>query len=171
MPRLPRTKVPVEVCCRVLLNQLGEAWPDSVIDAHRRKLGGLKLELMARFAEQIGCAPDDLRLDHDPALGLRKKIKKHGVIVGYIPHEHSIPDLRYRDHHGHHIKTNVRGDGAQFSDTVLMKRERRREKKALGKRVPVRITFTDKPPTKWAKKSTWGKGRKIQSRGFDRGPR
>lgn len=87
-------------------------------------------------------------LDHNPALGVREKIIKRGKHVGYIPDANDPNHLLYRTTQDHHIKTNVRGDGAQYSDTVLMKRERKRQKKKSGRK------------RKWR----WPKGRKIPKR-------
>jgi hypothetical protein len=153
MPRLPRKAIPVEIKCRVAMRQLGEMWPDQVIEDNRGKLGRLLEQLLEHLRVLVN--EPDLRLDHNPALGLRQRFtSRRGT--RYVPDEHDPEYLIYRGAHAHHIKTNVRGDGAQYSDTVLMKRERRRQKKARQV----------KRPTKWVKKSTWPKGRKIRSRGF-----
>lgn len=85
--------------------------------------------------------------DHDPPLRARPynpRIKN--VAARYTPNANDPDYLIHRTIHGHHIKTNVRGDGAQFPDRVLIKRERRREK------------------PKKAKRHKWPKGRKLRSR-------
>lgn len=159
--RLPRPHVPLEVRCRVALRQTGASaeFAENVIRYHRRDprapagttgFGRLLRIALKQLAEKLGCPMRDLRLDHDPALGLRKKIRRGGKIVGYVPHANDPNSLLYRSKDGHHVKTNVRGDGAQRSDTARMKRERRRTSK--------------KPKRKYR----WAKGRKIENRGFDK---
>jgi hypothetical protein len=177
MARLPRSAIPLKIKCHVALRQLGCSADviEEAMEEKRRGFGSFLKSLLPRVAELLECEVADLRLDHNPALGLRQKIwglDKFGepCIVGYIPHEHSPDDLEYRSAHAHHIKTNVAGDGAQFSDTVLMKRERRRQKRfnaEAAKRLPTLWTKPPKPTTR-AKKSTWPKGQKIKSRGFER---
>lgn len=152
MPRLLRPAIPLEVKCRVVLRQLGELFIDDVIEQHRahpkdawikavsvaskaiaRSHGRLLADRIPKLAELLGCDASGLRLDHNPALGVREKIiNRAGVHIGYRPDANDPEFLIYRSAHGHHIKTNVRGDGAQFSDTTLMKRERRRKRKAAG---------------------------------------
>lgn len=141
MARLLRPHVPVEVRVRVALRQLGEIWPDEIIRLHqeaRSSMGHLLKVRLERLAELLGCAVRDLRLDHDPALGAREKVFRKGQHVGYRPDANDPEHLRYRPHgpefHGSHlVKTNVRGDGAQFPDRVLIKRARRREREAKEK--------------------------------------
>lgn len=184
--KLYRPPIPVEVRCRVALAQLGEIWPEGRLDAWRYDrtvapryrnpgLGKLLEILLAELAGLLGCAKIELRLDHNPALGLRKKrtrreLKYHPptdgivalMVTTYTPDANDPAYLIYRSHAAHHIKTNVKGDGAQFSDTVLMKRERRRRRKALlkkvaGKKVGFLTTLSGKP-----RKFKWPKGRKLQ---------
>lgn len=85
--------------------------------------------------------------DHNPPLRTRPynpRIKD--VAARYTPNANDPDHLTHRTRHDHHIKTNIRGDGAQFPDRVLIKRERRREK------------------PKKAKPHKWPKGRKLRSR-------
>jgi hypothetical protein len=186
MPRLYRPHIPVEVRCRVALRQLGEMWPDQVIaarrhtgrDAHIKSLGVLKSnsgglgalldESLAKLADLLNCEVGRLRLDHNPALGARE-IVAEGIKNGkrwatYRPDANNLEFLIYREKHAHHIKTNVRGDGAQHPDRVLIKRERRRKREnTLGGRPVSGKRF------RWAKHSRGLKGRpkvKIRSRGF-----
>lgn len=171
--RLPRPPIPIEVKCRVAMRQLGEMWPDTVIAAHHRKHGALLKELLTRLAALLGCEISDLRLDHEPALGVRgKSFGHHGRFIDYIPPANDPNALIYREKHAHHIKTNVAGDHGQFSDTVLMKRERKRIKKAAARAVPSetprsasRAKFTALSGVKLRTgKRKWAKGRKIQSK-------
>lgn len=78
--------------------------------------------LMTLFGE------DRAHLDHAPPLRVRPynpKIKNFAA--RYTPNANDPAHLIYRTVHDHHIKTQVRGDGAQFPDRVLIKRERRHE--------------------------------------------
>lgn len=182
MPRLPRPHVPLEVRCRVVLRQLGEMWPEAVIEQHRASRGlawakgsgpstGLRALLDDRLktlAELLDCDVTDLRLDHNPALGAREKVIKRGVHVGYVPDANDPAHLIYREKHAHHIKTNVRGDGAQHPDRVLIKRERRRCRKSANKSKPKRKWRVGK---RWKRQpikggSRWPAGRKMASRPF-----
>jgi len=134
MARLFRPAIPVKVKCRVLLRQLGEMFPDTVIVEHRRGLGRLAEALEARLAEMLLCTVNDLRIDHDPALALRSR-SGEGKATVYDPPANDPEFLAYRPHGtefagSHDVKTRIRGDGAQFSDLALIKRQRRREKKA-----------------------------------------
>lgn len=150
--RLTRPAIPIEVRCRVVLRQLGELFIDQVIDEHRcdytvapsyrRTHGKLFNEKIAKLAELLGCEVRDLRLDHNPALALRMRRTKTVMVNGrlktlhdYSPDANDPEHLIYRTRQDHHIKTYVRGDGAQFSDTTLMKRERKRQKKKLRRRL------------------------------------
>lgn len=127
--RLPRRAIPVEVKCRVVLRQLGELWIDDALAPHRGKLGAFLDQMLGQLAFLLGCEIEELRLDHNPALAVREQIKdRDGVMLRYVPDEHDPEHLIYRTAHEHHIKTNVRGDGAQHPDRVLIKRERRRER-------------------------------------------
>ena len=127
MPRLHRPHISKEIKCRVLLRQLGEFFIDEKIEAHRSRLDPLLNESLCMLAVLLGCDVRDLRLDHNPALALRKR-KGEGRDTIYIPAANDPEFLIYRDYHSHHIKTNVRGDGAQYPDRVLIKRARRSER-------------------------------------------
>lgn len=171
MSRLYRPSIPVEIKCRVALRQLGEMFIDQVIEAYRARpqdayiksitgrvrpsLTRLLDDRLIKLADLLGCPVTKLRLDHNPALENRMKrtvpkisrvggqrVIKHIAI--YSPDANDPEHLIYRTLHAHHIKTHVRGDGAQFSDTALAKRERRRKK--------VKV------------KHQWPKGRKIRSK-------
>lgn len=132
--RLPRRAIPVEVKCRVVLRQLGELWINEALEPHAGKLGAFLAQMLGQLAFLIGCAVEELRLDHDPALAVRRRVlDAAGEHLRYVPDEHDPEHLIYRSAHDHHIKTNVRGDGAQHPDRVLIKRERRRVKKSAAK--------------------------------------
>lgn len=126
MPRLLRPHVPIEVRCRVAMEQLGEMFSDEVLAAHKSK-AALLVELLTQLRELLGGEP--LALDHNPALALRAKIIRNGVHVGYRPAANDPEHLIYRTRAAHLVKTNHHGDGAQHPDRVLIKRERRRTRK------------------------------------------
>lgn len=146
MARLPRRHIPLSVRCEVAARQversgLSRAQFDEITPLSER----LAFLLTALFGGR------DCHLDHEPALVNRKQIRDvDGVLLRYEPDEHDPAHLMYREKHDHLIKTTVRGDHGQFSDIVLAKRERRRQKKASGKK----------------RKFNWPRGRKIRSRGF-----
>ena len=82
----------------------------------------------------------------------------------YIPDANDPEHLFYRPHGAqfagsHDVKTRIRGDHGQFSDLALIKRERRRQKKAT----PAKRDFTfrtnkSKLKRKWPKRKTnWPK--------------
>jgi hypothetical protein len=147
MTRLYRPHIPVRVRCYVVLTQLGEIWPDKVIDdwAYRRsKLGlGVLLETkLCMLAGTLNCGVEELRLDHDPALGNRDKTEqfvKGRLITIYEPDANDHRYLFYRPHGAQHvgshdIKTRVRGDHGQHSDLALMRIKKKREAPPKRKR-------------------------------------
>jgi hypothetical protein len=92
-----------------------------------------RLNWNLNLAARIKGLPDggSFQLDHDPSLALRKQHKRNGVI-SYDPPANDPEYLFYRD--DHHTKTFLRGDHGQYSDIVLIKRERRRNRAAKPKR-------------------------------------
>ena len=159
MPRLYRPSIPLEVRCRVVLRQIGEMFPDDAIDKHRKHRGGLGEFLIGRLAYMaavLRCDVADLRLDHNPALALRKR-RGEGKNTVYVPAANDPEFLVYREKHAHHIKTNVHGDGAQFSDTTLIKRQRRRERRELKTAKKASILALTKPKSAVRKKFRWPK--------------
>jgi hypothetical protein len=154
--RLYRPHVPLEVRCRVVLRQLGEMWPDERIKLarERRCFGPLLENELETLASTLYCEVSDLRLDHDPPLGARQR-KGEGKSTVYFPAANNPEFLIYREKRAHEIKTNVRGDGAQYPDRVLIKRERRRREGVRAK------------PKRKLKSRPFPKGkRKIPSRSF-----
>lgn len=153
MPKLYRPSIPLEVRCRVALRQLGYVKQmEDVIKMHRpRKDAGymvgvvgfepgghglLLKRLLQELADQLECPVEALRLDHDPALGTRmKRTVGHPPRTIYSPDANDPDHLKYRPHGAeyagsHDVKTRIRGDHGQYSDIALIKRERRRERKA-----------------------------------------
>lgn len=107
-------------------------------------------------AHHLGCEISELRYDHVPALRTRKYRPRKGrpVASWYSPNANDPEHIVVRSNHSHHIKTNVRGDGAQHPDRVLIKRERRREKLirkvALSLALPAHVQRKNRPPKrKW----------------------
>lgn len=132
--RLFRPHIPLEVRCRVALRQLGEMWPDRLIDENAGALGKLLAFKLVMLGCLLQCEVKDLRLDHDPPLGARAK-RGTGKNTRYTPAANDHEHLFYRPHGtqfagSHDVKTRIRGDHGQYSDVVLIKRERRRKKKA-----------------------------------------
>lgn len=117
MDKRPRPYIPLRVRLQVARRQL-----EAVGITHDRS------EALAH-ALRLLFGNDPCHLDHNPPLRARPynpRIKD--VAARYTPNANDPEYLIYRTKHEHHIKTNVRGDGAQHPDRVLIKRERRREK-------------------------------------------
>ena len=98
----------------------------------RREGGKVLREILPLLAASLGADPgESLHLDHNPALRTRPyNPRVKNVAARYTPNANDPEYLIYRTQHAHHIKTNVRGDGAQHPDRVLIKRERKRERAA-----------------------------------------
>lgn len=89
--------------------------------------------LLSVLSESMMCEVEELRLDHDPALGLRKRTGE-GKTTVYDPPANDPNFMAYRPHGAQHaashdVKTRIRGDHGQFSDVTLIKRERRRTRR------------------------------------------
>jgi hypothetical protein len=130
-PGLP----PVKTRIKVLRRQFQEPPAQFDGEANRDYLE----RLLCALADAKGCERADLRLDHDPMLRVRKYNPNKKVIADrYTPHAHDPDCLLYRPQPpefegSHHVKTYVRGERGQFSDTMLANRERKRERKAKTK--------------------------------------
>jgi hypothetical protein len=162
--RRPRPPIPLftrlVVAARTALDLPPEFALAIARDAKAHGCMGEWLEvLLGQAAHQMGCPVSELRFDHEPALRVRPynpKIKN--VACRFIPPANDVASIILRPHSpeyegSHHVKTVVRGDHGQYSDVVLIKRERRRER---GKK---------KPRSKIAaRKQPWPKGRKMRSR-------
>lgn len=133
--KLIRPSISIEIKCRVVLRQLGEMFPDDVMLAHRRGFGKLLNEKLAALSDLLRCESKDLRCDHDPALGARKKIfNQVGEHIEYEPRGSDPEYLIYRPHgtqfdKSHDVKTRIRGEHGQLSDIALVKRNRRLEER------------------------------------------
>lgn len=150
MSRLPRPPIPIVVKLFVALRDLGDMPADKIV-AHvetqrrNRRLGVRLSQVLQSLAAKLGCARDELRLDHEPPLGARAKIWKGGVvggeIIGYVPAANDPDHLGYRPHAttfdgSHDTKTRIRGEHGQHSDIVRIKRQRRLERREAGKERP-----------------------------------
>lgn len=101
---------------------------------------------------------DKIALDHDPALILRKynsRIKN--VAARYTPHAHDPDALIYREKGNHDQKTFGRKEGAERTVTTK------------GSDIGLKKKFDRlEGRTKGRPKKAWPKGRKLQSRGFEK---
>lgn len=164
MARLYRPAIPLAIKCRVAMGQLGEMWPDRVLEEWQgspgKGAGRLLAKLLATLAELLGCQPADLRLDHNPPLGARPQFRQGLGRTRYVPEANDPEHLFYRPHGpqfaaSHLIKTNVRGDHGQHPDRVLIKKARRLAKGP-----------SKKPKRKWQSRPFPKGKQKIPSRPF-----
>ncbi len=154
---------PMAVQLAVAERQARQGDPPEIVDMIMRapaKVVRLNFLLALLFGEDGPQA----HLDHNPALRIRAynpRIKD--VAARYTPHAHDPEHLIWRTKEAHHIKTNVRGDGAQFPDRVLIKRERKRERRTSETAAKAR-----RPKRKGGKipqrRNPWPIGRKIRNR-------
>ena len=137
--RLFRPYIPLDVRCLVLCRQLGENKSLVAGAIAARRLGELLDVLKLKFAALINSPVEDLQLDHDPALENRGVVMIDGKVVDYSPPANDPDYLFYRPKDAHYIKTHVRGAyGAQYSDAMLAKRERNRNRERPKRRWPSR---------------------------------
>lgn len=141
-PHIP-LKVRLQVAYRQIGNDPAEARELAAAAVEQRRGATVLKALLDIVRKRLG--EEVLRLDHTWALGLREYSPKTGR---WTPDANDPDYLRYRGYHGHDVKTYVRGDRGQFSDTTLMVRERRRKRKSKKLR------------------HKWPTGRKLQGRGF-----
>ena len=124
MSKLPRPYIPYSVRVAVAEQQMaarGHAVIFSPPPSNtRQRLAEL---LRVLFGEQPPGEP--LQLDHDPPLAGRIFNPK---TQRYKPDANDPRFLIWRTKADHKRKTYLRGDGGQFSDRILIKRERRRKR-------------------------------------------
>lgn len=159
MARLYRPHIPLRIRVQVAERQLKQA---GIAPISTEKLSTFLFLALDALARHIGCERQELRLDHDPALGTRKKTGE-GKRTIYDPPANDPDHLFYRPHGtthegSHDVKTRIRGDHGQYSDIVLIKRQRRRERA-----VEPAHNRKHKPKTKWAKRA-FPQGRGFQGR-------
>lgn len=154
-----RKYIPVEVRCRVILRQLGEMWPDAVIEENRGAHEALLGRLLDRLAALLDA--ERLHLDHNPPLAARKKVVRHGAVVGCKPDANDPNYLLYREKRSHQVKTNIRGDRGQYPDRVLIKKSRRLEREPRKRQNilgPKKRRKPKKQGGKWKQqRTTWPK--------------
>lgn len=144
MPRLLRPNIDLETKLRVLLRQLGEFWPDGLIEEvkKKRELGKMVEARSNALAQVLNCEVSALHLDHDPPLGARRKVyDADGNHIDYDPPANDPDHLIYRERRAHFEKTHIRGERGQLSDWALIKKNRRlerREAEAAGLMKPKR---------------------------------
>lgn len=143
---MKRPHIPFKARCKVAIRQLGADADDLLCFFENDRLthSTLLVLLLHRLARKLGCERNELHLDHNPALALRQKTKR-----GWIPDANDPEFLIYRDKHSHHIKTNVRGDGAQRSDTSERVHQRRLEKNRLRRAGKMKPRTKIKSASKW----------------------
>jgi hypothetical protein len=134
--RLPRPYIPIGICvsvaarqCLLLPSKPSRQAASIILRSELPASEKLKRLLLILFGDETA------HLDHDPALQNREKIYRTdydgrgGVlvrtIIGYRPDANDPEFLRYRDKQEHKIKTLVRGDGAQYSDAALARKNKR----------------------------------------------
>ena len=124
--RLPRPYVPLSVRVQVAERQVRQRcvqWRGILYGLSEPMPLALRLR---RLLLALGI--EEPHLDHDPALAARKKIWHAGRVSRYDPDANDPDFLIYREAAAHRVKTNVKGDGAQYPDRVLIKRQRRLER-------------------------------------------
>lgn len=145
--RIRPPQPPTDIQLYVALRQLELVDAIAAVNGARqsRTLGRRLVDARNDLATAIGCSPDQLRIDHTWMLRVRAYKPRNGKPVAswYTPHAHDPEYLRWRpqgaEYAGsHHVKTFVRGEHGQYSDTALANRERHRERKAAGKTRPKR---------------------------------
>lgn len=155
--RLYRPHIPILVQLEVAERQLGGPPGTGVIAG--MLYGDLDIEkdfsakkwlavFLGCVASDFGCTVKDLRLDHDPPLGARKR-RGEGKKTVYTPAANDPDHLFYRPHGpqftgSHDVKTRIRGDHGQYSDLTLIKRERKRLAQPKPKK-----TWKRQPKRKW----------------------
>lgn len=178
MARLYRPHIPLSVKVKVAERQLKAVGLEPISTEKLSTFLFLALDALARH---LGCERAELRLDHDPPLALRPQ-ERRGLSkkVFYTPDANDPDHLFYRPHGAQHdgshdVKTRIRGDHGQYSDIVLIKRQRRRDKAAAivnetvkKNRQKMRSGFAHngkhKSRSKWASRP-FPKGRGFERRG------
>jgi hypothetical protein len=121
---LPRPYIPLEIRAAVARQQ---AFAAGVYP--RCNIAAWPYTAQLRELLHVLFGDDKPHLDHDPPLAWRKKIRnRNGDIIRYMPDANDPRFLIYRNADDHRLKTNVRGDGAQHPDRVLIKKIRRIER-------------------------------------------
>ena len=156
MSRLPRPHIPlpvrIEVASRQLVERIKRGLCSSSVLAPIAHMPRKRDQLNEFLKLLFGT--EKYHLDHDPSLGARKKVYRKGVHVDYSPRANDVLYLIYRTVTEHRLKTNVRGEHGQHPDRVLIKKNRRLERKTLRRKVKIRSA------NRWPPRGS----RKIQNR-------
>lgn len=183
MARLYRPHIPLKIRVQVAERQL-RAIPEQsaiveTIEETTETWSEQLHHLLLYLARALGCEVSELRLDHDPPLALRPQ-ERRGLSkkVFYTPDANDPDHLFYRPHGAQHdgshdVKTRIRGDHGQYSDIVLIKRQRRRDRAAAivnetvkKNRQKMRSGFAHNGKHK--SKSKWASRPFPKGRGFER---
>jgi hypothetical protein len=143
--RLARPHIPLEVRCRVALRQMDNPLSESAIGP---PWGTLLKFLLLQLAGRLGCEVSDLELHHRPALVNRQR-KRNG---DYDPPANHPDFLVYLSDHAHDIETRVRGLHGQHSDLAIVRKRKRKEKKAK-RRKTVWPTRPLRSASRWPKRA------------------
>ena len=126
--RLKRPHIPLSVRVRVIERQLLEVGITPFIFTNRLSLGRqLGYHLVDRFGYQ------KVELHHRPALINRQKYVRNGKIL-YRPDANDENYLVYLPADEHDIETRVRGQHGQHSDLALVRKRKRKERKATRRK-------------------------------------
>lgn len=113
MPK--RRPIPIKIKCLAAqrqLREMGIAFPGRCQLSWTKYL---ELDLIPLLEKQLG---SPLQLDHDPALGLRKRWTDFNGEVQYEPHEHNHRHLVFRQRSKHLEKTIGRKADAERTVTT-----------------------------------------------------
>lgn len=98
-------------------------------------------------------------LDHHPALENRKRVCHQGKWY-YVPDANDPDYLIYRTKEAHDIKTRIRGDGAQYSDHALARKNKRIKRNRDPKRRVVKIA--QRKDFQWPKRPMRPTSRRVK---------
>ena len=120
--KLPRPYIPIPVRLQVATRQALAAdyvlLTEGILSLDEYDSRKLKRLLFVLFGKEKP------HLDHDPALQNRERYADmHGI--HYNPAANDPRFLIYRTKENHRVKTLVRGDGAQYSDAALARKNKR----------------------------------------------
>jgi hypothetical protein len=124
-----RKRVPNRIKIIVALRQLKQLGATDLEKCERARDYLRRLEAM--LCATIGGGSQKVVLDHDPPIRVRP-LNKRGTDT--VPPMNDPNYLAYITSTDHHEKTFLRGRHGQYSDIVLIKRERRRNRPAKPKR-------------------------------------
>lgn len=155
-PPMPPLSIRVKVAERQVIERFGERSGIGIAEVVQVRTRTLKDRLYGLLVDNLEFV--EPCLDHDPALILRPynpRIKD--VAARYTPHAHDPDALIYREKGNHDQKTFGRKEGAERTVTTK------------GSDIGLKKKFDRlEGRTKGRPKKAWPKGRKLQSRGFEK---